>query len=439
MSVSPPPPSETTIKPSAAASSAVEEQNATSASSSNSNSNSSSLGRTASLSAAIANRLGLDEALSSDDKTVQRQAGFRARSINSIRGLAAAWVPARFVPSASQPGSSAVSSAESSSSKDDDDASSASGDVGRRRDGLALTSASTSPASSRSLVKAGEGKRPVKLDRRRLDKAVSLAVEAAQAAEEDERLWEEKRAKKAAAAAAAVAQKESSPRSGVLRPSLKGAWSFASRSRQTSNNDENNLQVAKTSQSSTTTSDDDVGADEDEDEDDLGFSLDLYISSLGYLISAISDKDAPGLSSKQREDIRQRLEEGMSKLGFDAKAELAKAEEMKRQLELEREKLQLQQQQQIVGSPTANVIHHHYHTAVPAAVGMFGGVGDFSRAHAAAKVSAKGSSSLAGKISSSVLDIGLHIGAGALSALSANLSAIAPTPSVEEQWEEGRR
>ncbi|SAM82103.1 uncharacterized protein UBRO_04388 [Ustilago bromivora] len=357
-------------------------------------------GRTASFSGATDK---LNEALESDDKITNRQAGFRARSINSIRGLAAAWVPARFAPT-SQPSSSA------SSSSSNDESSSLGGHSPRRRDGMALTT--TAGAESKTMVRHGTDsvKRPVKLDRRRLDKAVSLAVEAAQAAEEDERLWEEKRANKIASAAKA-------------RPALKGAWPSSSPS---SNEDSRQLTRFGTNGIDADTSLTLEEEDEDEDQDHLGFSLDLYISSLGYLISAISDKEAPGLSSKQKQDIKQRLEEGMSKLGFDAKAELEKAEAIKRELELEREKLQLQQQHS--ASPTtAHVIHHHYHTAVPANSSYFGvGAGDFSRAHAAAKASSRGSSSLAGKISSSVLDIGLHIGAGALSALSANLSAIAP-------------
>lgn len=367
----------------------------------------SALGRTSSLSAATGQCTStrLDNVLSSDEKSVQRQSGFRARSINSIRGLAAAWVPARFAPT-SQPSSSA------SSSSSNDDSSSLGAISPRRRDGLALAPMSSTQCKEVVCHAAIDAKRPVKLDRRRLDKAVSLAVEAAQAAEEDERLWEEKRAKKAAQIAA-------SPRTSA-RPALKPAWSSSSRS---SNQDSRQLtRFAEHSDvDAGLTSEDEHN---DEEDDDLGFSLDLYISSLGYLISAISDKEAPGLSSKQRQDIRQRLEEGMSKLGFDAKAELEKAEAMKRELELEREKLQLQRQHN-EASPTANVIHHHYHTAVPANSSVFGD-GNFSRAHAAAKASSRGSSSLAGKISSSVLDIGLHIGAGALSALSANLSAIAP-------------
>ncbi|GAC93437.1 hypothetical protein PHSY_001002 [Pseudozyma hubeiensis SY62] len=290
-----------------------------------------------------------EAALSSQEKTVQRQAGFRARSLHSIRGLAAAWVPSRFV---SQPSSSA-----SETSSDDLPP--------LPSPSLAVTKVD----GERSLVAKTE--RPVKLDRRRLDKAVSLAVEAAQAAEEDERLWEEKQRTK--------------------------------------------------------------GDSDSEVEDDVGFSLDLYISSLGYLISAISDKDATALNGKQKEDMRRRLEEGMSKLGFDAKAELEQAQELKRQLELERGKLELQKE---LGSP-ASVIHHHYHTAVPGG-GWMGEGGNFSRAHAAAKASSRGSSSLAGKIGSGVLDVGLHIGAGALSALSANLGAIAPTRGAGRGEEKGK-
>lgn len=417
-SPSPPPPSETTIKADpqsqqASSSRTVQAYQtlprsfaaSTAKRSSKEASDRGSLyGRTTSLSAATGRRATdkLNAALESDEKTTNRQAGFRARSINSIRGLAAAWVPARFAPT-SQPSSSA-----SSSSSNDDDSSSLDPYSPRRRDGMALTT--TAGTESKTIVRHGTDtvKRPVKLDRRRLDKAVSLAVEAAQAAEEDERLWEEKRAKKAA--------QGTKP-----RPALQDAWTSSSRS---SNKDSRQLARYGASGNQAEISLTSEEEDEEEDDDDLGFSLDLYISSLGYLISAISDKEAPGLSSKQKQDIKQRLEEGMSKLGFDAKAELEKAEAMKRELELEREKLQLQQQHS--ASPTANVIHHHYHTAVPAN-GYFGmNEGNFSRAHAAAKASSRGSSSLAGKISSSVLDIGLHIGAGALSALSANLSAIAP-------------
>ncbi|TKY85868.1 hypothetical protein EX895_005409 [Sporisorium graminicola] len=362
--------------------------------------------RTSSLSAATGRTAAtrhLDDPLSSNASSVQRQAGFRARSIHSIRGLAAAWVPARFAATSSQPSSSASSSASSNDGEGSDTNSP------RRRDALALTTVSGEKGVVRHA--AGEGKRPVKLDRRRLDKAVSLAVEAAQAAEEDERVWEEKRRAKRGAA---------------TRPALQAAWSGSSRS-----SVDDNRQLARRGDSSSADGNASLTSTEepDDEEDDLGFSLDLYISSLGYLISAISDKEAPGLSSKQRQDIRQRLEEGMAKLGFDAKAELAKAEAMKRDLELEREKLQLQQQAAAAAvSPQtqANVVHHHYHTAVPANSSIFGDGANFSRAHAAAKASSRGSSSLAGKISASVLDIGLHIGAGALSALSANLSAIAP-------------
>lgn len=352
-SPSPPPPSEATVKPASPPT----------------NEAPTSVGLSRGLSA----QSGASDYLSSaDEKPTPRQLGLRARSINSIRGLAAAFVPARFVP-----GSSQASGSSASSSADESEASH------RRRDGMALVPAEASSAnSSKALVREGDGKRPVKLDRRRLDKAVSLAVEAAQAAEEDERLWEEKRR-----------SKHNSPKSA-------------------------NGQLVR------------VGSESDEsdqDDDDLGFSLDLYISSLGYLISAISDKEAPGLSPKQRQDMKQRLEEGMSKLGFDAKAELQKAEEMKRELELERAKLDLQ-----LASPasTANVVHHHYHTTVSPNSSIFG-AGDFSRAHAAAKASGQqsGRSSLAGKLGSTVLDVGLHIGAGALSALSANLAAIAPKTS----------
>lgn len=54
----------------------------------------------------------------------------------------------------------------------------------------------------------GRRRRPVKLDRRRLDKAVSLAVEAAQAAQEDEKAWRAKERRRKARMAVAAEQAE---------------------------------------------------------------------------------------------------------------------------------------------------------------------------------------------------------------------------------------
>ncbi|KIS69420.1 uncharacterized protein UMAG_02751 [Mycosarcoma maydis] len=357
--------------------------------------------RTASLSASTGRCAPRFDPLTSEERTVQRQAGFRARSINSIRGLAAAWVPARFVSSsASETSSDDLSAPDASSPR-------------AISDQMALTKLD----NEKSLVSTGQAKRPVKLDRRRLDKAVSLAVEAAQAAEEDERVWEQKqRAKRSAQTT------RSRPTS---RPVSGDAWSSSF-----------NVNAEPAGVASLSDAEASNTSDSEQDQDDLGFSLDLYISSLGYLISAISDKEAPGLSSKQKQEIRQRLEEGMCKLGFDAKSELEKAQAMKRDLELEREKLQLQRELASPSSSPASVIHHHYHTAMPSS-GSYD-ARNFSRAHAAAKASGRASSSLAGKIGSGVLDVGLHIGAGALSALSANLSAIAPRTARSSAESKGK-
>ncbi|PWZ02285.1 hypothetical protein BCV70DRAFT_215650 [Testicularia cyperi] len=364
-------------------------------------------GRTNSLSAASGRRAAarLNDALGDDTQTVRRSEGIRARSINSIRGLAAAWVPARFSPSQSH--QSAPTSSDESSLAEPFSPS--------PKEERALATVSGADAE-REIIKHTTSKRPVKLDRRRLDKAVSLAVEAAQAAEEDDRIWEEKRARQAMRKTRSHHQ----PRTKSLHSSrvMSGGGQLTAASADES--------------SEADQGDSDRSEDEKrEEDDDLGFSLDLYISSLGYLISAISDKEAPGLSSKHKQDIRQRLEEGMSKLGFDAKAELERAELIRRELELEREKVALQREQ----PQPANVIHHHYHTAVPNQ--SFFGDAAFSRAHAAAKASSSPSSSIAGKIGNSVLDIGLFIGAGALSAVSANLSAIAPKGSRRsESWKD---
>ncbi|SPO36566.1 uncharacterized protein PSFLO_02037 [Pseudozyma flocculosa] len=335
-------------------------------------------------------------------KSPPRASGFRTRSIQSIRDIAAAWVPARFAPSL-------ASSASSSSRSSETDP----GSPPSRRNNMLV--AAPSNATSKAVARKSE-RRPVRLDRRRLDKAVSLAVEAAQAAEEDERIWEEKQARKSQMSTAArrrgdgASMRQAGAGLGLITEGAgpQARLSLSESSRQLSMRRPDEMQLT-----------DDGDESEDEDEDDLGFSLDLYISSLGYLISAISDREATGLNDRQRNDIRQRLEDGMGKLGFDARAELQKAEAMKRELEMERERIALRDQQ----GPT--VVHHHYHGGAGPSILSDGA---FARAHAAAKASER-PSSFAGKVGNSVLDIGLTIGAGALSALSANLSAIAPRGS----------
>ena len=333
--------------------------------------------RTTSLSAASGKRALSPEL---DELSTQRSAGFRTRSINSIRGMAAAWVPTRFGPSSRSSDGSSSSNPSSPQTVSD----------------MKLELTTSEPPSKVS----SPPKRPVRLDRRRLDKAVSLAVEAAQVAEEDERNWEAKQARRQRLLSAGPS---STSALGLLDAPGSGSSSL-SRSRSAQQ------ELLDKSRQWTSAADED-----DSDEDDIGFSLDLYISSLGYLISAISDRDATSLNEKQRAEMRSRLEEGMGKLGFDARAELEKAEAMRRDLELEREKASIRAQQ------GPSVVHHHWHSSTPT----------FTRAHAAAKASGR-TTSFAGKVGTSVLDIGLTIGAGALSALSANIAAIAPRPAVDE-------
>ncbi|KAN0061759.1 hypothetical protein ACQY0O_005751 [Thecaphora frezii] len=344
-------------------------------------------------------------------KPVIRAAGFRTRSIRSIRGIAAAWVPARFASSLS-------SSASSSRSSDSFPGSPSANPE---------TSLAAPPTGAAQKPVSKKRDRPVKLNRKRLDKAVSLAVEAAQAAEEDERTWEAKQARKAqmllqrrVQAAARASENMHADGLGLVTggPSTHTAALTRETSREVGHyhDDIDALGISYGAEEA----DDDV-----ESEEDLSFSLDLYISSLSYLISAISEREAAGLGEKQRNDMRQQLEEGMGKLGFDVRAELQKTEAMRRELDLEREKASLRERQ----GPL--IVHHHYHTNV--GPGVFS-QGVFTRAHAAAKASGT-TTSFAGKIGSSVLDIGLTLGAGAISALSSNLSAIAPrlTPAPAEE------
>ncbi|PWN46709.1 hypothetical protein IE53DRAFT_372098 [Violaceomyces palustris] len=340
------------------------------------------------------------EILSDEDSSTSRERfpSLRARSIqsiNSIRDMAAAWVPARFAPS------QFTSSSQSDSNPD-------SPPTLRRQDQpLAPVTRPTAQGQERR-----ERRRPIKLDRRRLDKAVSLAVEAAQAVEEDERTWNQRQVLKsqqqrqtAGKRFLSVGAAQQSEAASALGLCIQGADGQGMRSSQSAQALSSGLSDPHQQR---------VSEGESSDED-ISFSLDLYISSLGYLISALSDKDASGLSEKHRADIQHQLEEGMSKLGFDVKAELAQAEEMRKELELRKE--------------NPSVVHHHYHGGSPhpdqAARGFF------DRAHAAAKASSNRTTSFAGVIGTSVLDIGLCIGAGAISTLSSNLAVLTPR-SVKE-------
>ncbi|CAO1627480.1 unnamed protein product [Sympodiomycopsis kandeliae] len=121
-------------------------------------------------------------------------------SLTSLRNMASSWIPS--VPSSQKTSPSNTprlgASAETSSSVQhavaaDGKEGSNAGHVDENEQAVVAPQ-----TANRALVKRSDvaANRPIRLDRRRLDKAVSLAVEAAQAAEEDERLRKEKERKK---------------------------------------------------------------------------------------------------------------------------------------------------------------------------------------------------------------------------------------------------
>ena len=178
--------------------------------------------------------------------------------------------------------------------------------------------------------------------------------------------------------------------------------------------------------------------DEDTDEEarlDSDFSLDLYISSLTYLLSALSEKEAVGVSEKHRQEMTARLTEALDKIG----AARAREDDV-RQLRQQLAALQQQQQQQqhslsLAGTGDSTpIVHHHYHSIAPD-----GSMKTWQETQAYPSTSRRPSGSAAaaarsrrtsivGTLASAALDAGLAVTAGAVSVAARGVASFVPLP-----------
>ncbi|CAO1614239.1 unnamed protein product [Parajaminaea phylloscopi] len=263
----------------------------------------------------------------------EKKASLGSRSYTTFRNIAAAWVP----------GGSRITSPQATPQEGRSPLLSAS------RALVALPS-----DSEKQLAPLDEHtvRKPLRLDRRRLDKAVGLAVEAAQAAEEDERAWKEKQRRRRARNAAraerqARLQSEAlahaaesggllsrirtiSEYSGLSVEGRRGRfnslpWRGAEPRRKSIPYSQNTSAEPSGSEGSgledaaneagaqSQQSDDDGDSSSEED----NFSLSLYLSSLSYLLSALPSKDAGQLPAKEREELTEKLRQVLKDIGVD--------------------------------------------------------------------------------------------------------------------------
>lgn len=317
----------------------------------------------------------------------------KERGIKSLQGIASSWVPA------------AVRSPYDSESD------------------LAVAKL---PATKEQEI---EERRPIRLDQRRLQKAVSLAVEAAQASAQDEKAWKLKKKKLARQRQRMLEQGGSNTgakrKSRLAALAWKGSDSDADPSKGTmtlqrrvsetnSSDDDNTSRVTKRPGSRGESETDDEEDLDDEGLLDDDFSVDLYISSLGYLLAALGPRDAENVGDKQREELKRKLEEALKNLETeDAEIETSLDREEVIQWRVERELLLLEQA---------------YNQRRDASPGV-------SRAHQAAQASSQRSErqTLTGYLTSSAIDLGLSVGAGALAAAARGVSNLLPLLAPEEK------
>lgn len=312
----------------------------------------------------------------------------RQRSMKSLQGIASSWVPSA----------------------------------------IRLPYDSENEASVKAKGKIVAEKRPVRLDRRRLQKAVSLAIEAAQASEHDERAWKQK--KKKLARKQLLLEQEESKMQRRRFPSLPWKRPYSANEVET----QSNALVAIKGRSSASSSDDDDNAssqgtkkaglgegettdeseeldgEEEEEEDVLedDFSVDLYISSLSYLLSALSPRDVDNVGDKHRDEMKRKLEEALKNLkrGDTSLPDTSERERMI-QMRVERELAMMEQD---------------YYQRRNQSPGI-------SRAHRAVQASSQERSrkqSVAGYLTTSAIDLGLSVGAGALAAASRGVASLLP-------------
>lgn len=177
----------------------------------------------------------------------------------------------------------------------------------------------------------------------------------------------------------------------------------------------------------------DGDGEEGDDSPDSNFSLELYISSLGYLLSALPSRDASHMDEMHRIEMRARLEEGLCRIGVDPSAELERAVALRVEREREREE-----------APFPKEIHHHHHyhgqTGNGGACGPLASLAHLCGSSAARRQRAVTTSrirprtqSVPALISSAALDLGLTLGAGALSTATKSLGCLASHISSIEQ------
>lgn len=382
------------------------------------------------------NSLDIDdrEAHGTDDGTVTMS--FRQRSIQSLRGIAAAWVPSV----GSQSPRSTPSEIE----------------VAKREDAAGL------PAEIK--------RKHARLDRRRIDKAVSLAVEAAQASEQDEVVWKERQRKQSArlsnrsatlaatnglelrlngdherasagqgrSRAGLSSRFSSLPWRGSAAPVAEGALvPFREVKSATATPDSLSSAGDEKQPGLSLSSSDAEGEEEmDDDEDEDGFSMDLYISSLSYLLSALSPKEANAVGQKHREELKRKLGEALVALDDGDRSRVAAADrsddywsrELERHLALAKLQLSEQQRRQ---NPQQSMARMNSYGGQHDRTQSYAGVEHWDeRAHAASQATKSRhrsrTSSIAGYIGSSALELALSVGAGALATAAKSVESFIP-------------
>lgn len=310
--------------------------------------------------------------------------------------------------------------------------------------------------------------RPVRLDRRRLDKAVGLAVEAAQAAEEDERTWKEKQRRRRAKAHAR-AQREAQERSdanshagdgGSILSRIRTISEYSGLSVEGRKGRFNSLpwmrqgkqRGALPTGSATTSADpsasegsaleDEPQSEEGDDEEDGAsednFSLSLYLSSLSYLLSALPTKETSHLPAKEREELRERLCQVLKDIGVgdedaalnaaggrkpsneDEVAQLTEAQRDERLRELLEDELR-KAEARIRGSAVSGDTPNSKRRAQSAEGEKLADIGN------------KSSSTFAGSIATATLELSFAVAAAGVGLLGSGLAHFNPTATPARQ------
>ncbi|UZJ56212.1 hypothetical protein CBS101457_005532 [Exobasidium rhododendri] len=285
-----------------------------------------------------------------------------------------------------------------------------------------------------------EKQRPMRLDKRRLEKAVSLAMEAAQVSEQDERAWKEKRRRLASRQSGSTHKQkrldalnsgrntrfpwklhqssnkfEASGGGGAIQGALVSLRRHKYGEEESEDDDEDSSQGTKKAGLCQDEDDDDDSdrSDGTDDEDTPNdYSADLYVSSLGYLLAALNSRDYGSLGEKHRREMKEKLGEAMQCLETREDRDILSSDrEEVIQLRVEKELLLLDR------------LHRR------------GQLPHSSRAHRAAQASSSAEQSrkqsVAGYLANSAIDLGLSLGAGALATATRGVASLLPVLTVE--------